>query len=59
MNAKVPVCIVFSEEDTLFRLMEMAVMRQKTPEGEKTLSYFFGPDHSAPQQVLSLMSDRM
>ena len=59
MNAKDPVRIVFSEEDTLFRLMEMAIMRQKTPEGEKTLNYFFGPEHSAPQQVLTTMADRL
>ena len=59
MNAKDPVQIVFSEEDTLFRLMEMAVMRQPTPEGEKTLTYFFGPDFSAPRQVLTSMADRL
>ena len=59
MNAKDPVRIVFSEEDTLFRLMEMAAKRQPTPEGEKTLTYFFGPDHSAPQQVLTTMADRL
>lgn len=59
MNAKHPVRIVFSEEDTLFRLMEMAVKRRPTPEGEKTLTYFFGPDFSAPQQVLTTMADRL
>lgn len=59
MNAKDPVSIVFSEEDTLFRLMEMAVKRQPTPEGEKTLTYFYGPDFSAPQQVLTTMADRL
>lgn len=59
MNAKDPVRIVFSEEDTLFRLMEMAVKRQPTPEGEKTLTYFFGPDHPAPRQMLTTMADRL
>jgi len=59
MNAKDPVRIVFSEEDTLFRLMEMAIIRNKTPEGEKTLNYFFGPDHSAALQVLTTMADRL
>ena len=59
MNAKEPVRIAFSEEDTLFRLMEMALKRQSTPEGEKTLNYFFGPDHAAPQQVLTTMADRL
>lgn len=59
MNAKDPVRIVFSEEDTLFRLMEMAILRQPTPEGEKTLNYFFGPNHPAPQQVLTTMADRL
>lgn len=59
MNAKDPVRIVFSEEDTLFRLMEMAVLRQPTPEGEKTLNYFFGPDHTAPRQKLTAMADRL
>lgn len=59
MNPKDPVHIVFSEEDTLFRLMEMAILRQKTPEGEKTLNYFFGQDHSAAQKVLTTMADRL
>ncbi len=59
MNAKDPLRIVFSEEDALFRLMEMAVKRQPTPEGEKTLTYFFGPDFSAPQQQLTTMADRL
>jgi phosphoglycerate dehydrogenase-like enzyme len=59
MNIKDPVRIVFSEEDTLFRLMEMAILRRKTPEGEKTLNYFFGQDHSAAQQVLTTMADRL
>lgn len=59
MNAKDPVQIVFSEEDTLFRLMEMAVSRQPTPEGDKALTYFFGPDFSAPRQVLTSMADRL
>ena len=59
MNGKDPVRIVFSEEDTLFRLMEMAVKRQTTPEGEKALTYFFGSGFSAPQQVLTTMADRL
>lgn len=59
MSDKDPVRIVFSEEDTLFRLMEMAIIRRKTPEGEKTLNYFFGADHSAPLQMLTTMADRL
>jgi phosphoglycerate dehydrogenase-like enzyme len=59
MNAKDPVRIVFSEEDTLFRLMEMAIKRRPTPEGEKTLTYFFGSDFSAPQMVLTTMAERL
>ncbi|MBI2961040.1 MAG: D-glycerate dehydrogenase [Betaproteobacteria bacterium] len=59
MNAKDPVRIVFSEEDTLFRLMEMAVLRRLTPEGEKTLNYFFGANFSAPLQVLTSMAERL
>lgn len=59
MNDNNPVRVVFSEEDTLFRLMEMALIRRKTPEGEKTLNYFFGADHSAALQLLTGMADRL
>ncbi|MGE0626834.1 MAG: NAD(P)-dependent oxidoreductase [Hyphomicrobiaceae bacterium] len=51
--------VVFAEEDTLFRLMEMALLRKLTPHGEKTLNYFFGNDFSAPLQVLTTMADRL
>jgi len=40
--------VVFAEEDTLFRLMEMGLKRKLTPEGEKTLRYFFGSEFSSP-----------
>ncbi len=51
--------VVFAEEDTLFRLMEMALLRRLTPQGEKTLNYFFGNDFSAPLEVLTTMGDRL
>jgi phosphoglycerate dehydrogenase-like enzyme len=51
--------VVFAEEDTLFRLMEMALLRKLTPQGEKTLTYFFGNDFSAPLEVLTTMGDRL
>ncbi len=54
-----PLTVVFAEEDTLFRLMEMALLRKLTPQGEKTLTYFFGPEFSTPLAVLTTMGDRL
>jgi glyoxylate reductase len=51
--------VVFAEEDTLFRLMEMGLKRALTPEGEKTLRYFFGADFAAPLKALTTMADRL
>ena len=51
--------VVFAEEDTLFRLMEMGLRRAITPAGEKTLRYFFGPEFSAPLERLTTMADRL
>ena len=49
-----PIHVVFAEEDALFRLMEVGLRRALTPEGEKTLRYFFGDDFSAPLEELTL-----
>jgi phosphoglycerate dehydrogenase-like enzyme len=51
--------VVFAEEDTLFRLMEVALLRRETPAGERTLTYFFGPEHAAATDVLTSMADRL
>lgn len=51
--------VVFAEEDALFRLMEMGLRRTLTPEGEKTLRYFFGEEFSAPLKTLTTMADRL
>ena len=51
--------VVFAEEDTLFRLMEMGLKRTLTPEGEKTLRYFFGDDFASPLKSLTTMADRL
>jgi lactate dehydrogenase-like 2-hydroxyacid dehydrogenase len=51
--------VVFTEEDALFRLMEMGLRRGLTTEGEKTLRYFFGAEFSAPLKALSSMADRL
>ena len=51
--------IVFAEEDTLFSLMQVALVRALTPAGEKALSYFFGQDFSSPLRVLTEMADRL
>lgn len=51
--------VVFAEEDNLFRLMDMALKRELTPEGEKTLRYFFGGDFAAPFDTLVTMADRL
>jgi len=51
--------VVFAEEDNLFRLMEIALLRKLTPQGEKTLRYFFGDDFSAPLERLTSMADRL
>jgi lactate dehydrogenase-like 2-hydroxyacid dehydrogenase len=51
--------VVFAEEDALFRLMEMGLRRKLTPEGEKTLRYFFGDEFPAPLKELTTMADRL
>src|SRR5262245_3160916 len=51
--------VVFAEEDTLFRLMEMGLKRKLTPEGEKTLRYFFGSEFGTPLEALTTMADRL
>jgi phosphoglycerate dehydrogenase-like enzyme len=57
--SQTPIHVVFAEEDTLFRLMEMALRRTLTPEGEKTLRYFFGEEFAAPLEMLTTMADRL
>ena len=54
-----PIHVLFAEEDTLFRLMEVALRRALTPEGEKALRYFFGDDIAAPVAALTGMADRL
>ena len=54
-----PINMVFAEKDNLFRLMEIALRRAPTPEGEKTLHYFFGEDIAAPLGALTGMADRL
>ena len=54
-----PFHIVFAEQDNLFRLMEIALRRAPTPEGETTLHYFFGEDIAAPLAALIGMADRL
>ncbi len=51
--------VVFAEEDALFRLMEMGLRRALTPEGEKTLRYFFGDNFAAPLKALTSMADQL
>ncbi len=59
MTNQVPLSVVFAEEDTLFRLMEMALLRRLTPPGEKTLRYFFGDALEQPLDQLITMADRL
>ncbi|CCB66591.1 D-isomer specific 2-hydroxyacid dehydrogenase family protein [Hyphomicrobium sp. MC1] len=54
-----PIHVVFAEEDTLFRLMEVALRRKLTPAGEKTLRYFFGDDCGDAFEALGLMADEL
>jgi phosphoglycerate dehydrogenase-like enzyme len=54
-----PIHVVFAEEDTLFRLMEMGLKRALTAEGEKTLRYFFGAEFATPLKTLTSMADRL
>ena len=37
----------------------ISLLRQLTPQGEKTLTYFFGPEFSEPLSVLTAMGDRL
>lgn len=49
--------VLFAEEDTLFRLMQVALLRRQTPEGDKTLRYFFGDGFEQPLAELLAMAD--
>jgi len=57
--SKEPIYVVFIEEHTLFRLMEIALRRALTAEGEKVMRYFFGGEFSAPLKKLTTMADRL
>lgn len=59
MTAPDPLNVVFAEEDTLFRLMEMALLRRLTPEGEKALTYFFGPGFGEHADRLTSIAGRL
>lgn len=59
MITQTPLSVVFAEDDTLFRLMEMALLRQPTPQGERTLTYFFGLNVAKPRDALMTMGDRL
>lgn len=50
--------VVFGEEDNLFRLMEMALLRRLTPEGEKVLTYFFGDGFARHVEHLTSIADK-
>ena len=51
--------VVFAEDDTLFRLMEMALLRRLTPGAEKALTYFFGPDFGEHADRLTSRAGRL
>jgi lactate dehydrogenase-like 2-hydroxyacid dehydrogenase len=51
--------VVFGEEDNLFRLMEMALLRKLTPEGEKVLRYFFGDGFEPHVAHLTSIADKV
>ena len=51
--------VVFGEEDNLFRLMEMALLRRLTPEGEKVLTYFFGDGFAPHVDHLTSIADKV
>jgi phosphoglycerate dehydrogenase-like enzyme len=57
--SQIPIHVVFAEENTLFRLMEMALRRRPTQAGEKALHYFFGTYIAAPVARLTGMADRL
>lgn len=51
--------VVFAEEDTLFRLMEAALLRKPTPGAERALAYFFSPQFAEPLSRLLAIADRL
>lgn len=51
--------VVFGEEDNLFRLMEMGLLRKLTPEGEKVLTYFFGDGFAPHVEHLTSIADKV
>jgi lactate dehydrogenase-like 2-hydroxyacid dehydrogenase len=59
MQARENLHVVFGEEDNLFRLMEMALLRRPTPEGEKVLAYFFGDGFLPHVNHLTSIADQL
>ncbi len=59
MSAQNDFHVVFGEEDNLFRLMEMALLRRLTPEGEKVLTYFFGGGFAPHVDHLTSIADKV
>lgn len=51
--------IVFAEEDTLFRLMEAALLRRTTPSSDKALAYLFGADSPKAAAALTAIANRV
>jgi len=51
--------VVFAEDDTMFRLMEMALLRRLTPGAKEGLNYFFGPEFHKQGDQLTAIADRL
>ena len=51
--------VVFAEDDSMFRLMEMALLRRLTPGAEEGLNYFFGPEFGEQGDRLTAIAARL
>lgn len=51
-------CVVFAEDDNMFRLVETAMLRRLTPRAARVLDYFLGPEADAGARRLLAAADR-
>jgi phosphoglycerate dehydrogenase-like enzyme len=58
MSSQDRFCVVFAEDDNMFRLVETAMLRRLTPRAQRVLDYFLGPEADAGAQRLLAAAER-
>lgn len=58
MASPAPLRVAFAEDDSMFRLVESALLRARTAQVERVLDYFLGPEAEVGAQRLLAAADR-